>query len=654
MDDYTSQHYEEFIEGAREARQEGEYDQTAFFQYATDRLREDGAANDPEPAYLHNSVYAIDGYDSSSFEQDQSLVFFVCDETVTVRMSEISDHVPHISRTEIYSYYQRLVKFISDSLTGIFPPEGFEDPDVVSVAQMICDHRNDVNRFRLYFLTDRLYKPQNAREPESSIDFSDTYGINGLDIDGKPYGLDVWDLNRWIKAERGEDDEHLTVDLTDYAPGGAPVVRAPQQFRGFDTYMLFFTGDELADLYERYGSKLMESNVRSFLSFRGKVNKGIRDTIEHHPQDFVAYNNGISATASAVGFATRADGGKDTGHILSIRDLQIVNGGQTTASIFNTRKKDKADLSQILVPAKVVVITDTHDTSQDFVPNIARFTNSQNKVSQTDLSSTSPYQMRLETLSRRVVAPKQRKTIYANRWYYERARGQYGVEKDRLFGTEEKRFNKENPRKQVIKLTDAVRYMLCWEQQPAVVSLGAQKSYTWFSKQMSVLSDADVQAIGEQYYRDLVCAKILYDTTRRFYMSSTTSPAWYKGYPGPVTTYAIAKIAHDLQVSVQTLDFERIWNEQALPSSLNATINVAGAEAMAILTESDRPTQNVTEWAKKPECWNQLLTKQGSCLQPSDAIIRAPLQPGHGQFLRIGRTPKHAAAVDAESEGFYD
>jgi hypothetical protein len=636
MDNNASVSYTDFLAGVRDAKQESQYDQEAFFDYATGLLRDDNAVNDPEPAYLHQSVYAVDGYDSSSFEQDQSIVLFVCDPTVTLRLGRDPDHVPSITYKEIRHYYLQLIKFVEDSISGIFPPEGFEDQDVISLAQTIHEHKDDATRYRLYFLTDRLYTPREPGDPRNFANFETLSDISEKPFNGKPYRLDVWDLSRWGKAAHGEDDEQLFINLADYAPLGVPVVKAPETNRGFDTFMFFFTGSALADLYEKYGSKLMESNVRSFLSFRGKVNKGIRSTICQHPEDFVAYNNGISATASAVAFARQSDGAIDPSRIIAIKDLQIVNGGQTTAAIFNTRKKDKADLSKVLVPAKVVVVNDSKQTTPNFVPNIARFTNSQNKVSQTDLSSTSPFQTRLEALSRRIDAPRQKKSVYANHWYYERARGQYTVERDRLFGDLKRRFNKENPHKQVIKLTDAVKYILSWEQEPAVVSLGAQKSFAHFSKQMSSLTDENAQEmITDTYYKDLVCMKILYDTIRKFVMSKTNPPSWYKGYPGPVTTYALAKISYDLKASNSTLDFDAIWERQAIPECLKPTINYAGAEAMTILIEPDRPIQNVTEWAKKDECWQQLIAKQGSCLQPNPLIIPELLKPGHGQFLSV-------------------
>ncbi|MUH60476.1 AIPR family protein [Bifidobacterium canis] len=186
------------------------------------------------------------------------------------------------------------------------------------------------------------------------------------------------------------------------------------------TYLLFLTGDVLAKLYKDYGAKLMEANVRSFLSMRGKVNKGIRKTILDNPDRFVAYNNGLTATASSIELNTQ-------GNIVSIADLQIVNGGQTTASIYYTgNTTPEAELRKVIVPVKLVVVDSAE--SKMLIPEISRFTNSQNKVAEADFSANSEYQVKLEQVSRTVLTPVEagkRQT----RWYYERVRGQYDSEK---------------------------------------------------------------------------------------------------------------------------------------------------------------------------------------------------------------------------------
>src|SRR5690606_7208558 len=134
---------------------------------------------------------------------------------------------------------------------------------------------------------------------------------------------------------------------------------------------------------------------------------------------FFAYNNGITATADYIDFEEAPDGLK----IRKVRNLQIVNGGQTTASLFHTAKKDKADLSGIFVQAKLSVIPEEH--VDEIVPLISRFANSQNKVSDADFFANDPFHIEIEELSRSVWTPAIGGTSHATHWFYERARGQY-------------------------------------------------------------------------------------------------------------------------------------------------------------------------------------------------------------------------------------
>lgn len=103
----------------------------------------------------------------------------------------------------------------------------------------------------------------------------------------------------------------------------------------YDAYLGIVPGSFLAKAYLKYGSKLLQGNVRAFLSIRGKVNRGIRETIIKSPENFFTYNNGIAVVARSVRFSV--DGTK----IVHMRDPQIINGGQTTASLANAIIKKK-------------------------------------------------------------------------------------------------------------------------------------------------------------------------------------------------------------------------------------------------------------------------------------------------------------------------
>src|SRR5262249_27626882 len=162
-----------------------------------------------------------------------------------------------------------------------------------------------------------------------------------------------------------------------------------------------------------------------------------------------AYNNGISATASEAGFVER-DGAL---RLAKLRHLQIVNGGQTTASIFNVMKKDKGvNLDRIRVQMKLSVIKP--ELVDEMVPRISQYANSQNKVSDADFFSNHPFHVRIEGISRRLWAPAPEGVLTQTHWFYERARGQYANASAWLKPAKKREFDLQNPRGQVMTKTD--------------------------------------------------------------------------------------------------------------------------------------------------------------------------------------------------------
>lgn len=169
----------------------------------------------------------------------------------------------------------------------------------------------------------------------------------------------------------------------------------------YESYLMVMPATILGELYGKYGDRLLEQNVRCFLQARGKVNKGIRSTIITDPEMFFAYNNGITATAREVITETEDDGI----YIKEIRDLQVVNGGQTTASLFHTSRKDKVSLEKIFVQMKLSVVDG--EKGEVVIPKISEYANTQNKVNAADFFSNHPFHLRMEEFSRRLWVPPQ-------------------------------------------------------------------------------------------------------------------------------------------------------------------------------------------------------------------------------------------------------
>ncbi len=615
--DYNS-YYHELLADIREARSTWKFDQLAFLATACEMLKDCNAIVDFEPSYLREregtkAFIALDGYDQAAFDQDESIVIITCDDGITNRLGNEPSVAPTIIAKECNHYITGMENFVKSALNGSFLSNHEESRPEYGLAAFIHENRSSIARYRLYFLTDRLYTGREASLAGVKTVTSDVYGKNS-NVEAH-----VWDLRRFHDATLAfAPQEQLSIDLTQYEPQGIQAIRSSRQTEDFTTYLMFFTGDVLADLYEKYGAKLMEANVRSFLSARSKVNKGIRNTLRNNPDHFVAFNNGITATTTGLRLSSNEHNENSFCYVQQIDNLQIVNGGQTTASIFYADKKDKVNLKNVVVPAKVVLVKDIRIASE-LIPDISRFTNSQNKVAEADLSSNSDFQRQLEKLSQQVLAPSRPGSLYQTHWYYERTRGQYESEKNRFSGAEKTRFCKQNPKTQIIKMIDGAKYLLSWNRQPNIVSLGGQKCFAVFAKQMSGIAENELERINTDYYRHLVAKKILFDSARQYFM---TKSIWYrKAYLANITTYAISKIADDCFKAGKTLDFDLIWAKQSVPGSFLATIDEAGRQASEVLNDETRPIQNITEWAKKYDCWKKLQNYPTCIKGISDVVI---------------------------------
>lgn len=581
----------EFVADVQEKALDDELmDQEAFFHVACDMLRDSEAIADYqpiEPGYRFgkgtNRFMAIDGYDQSAFEMDESIVVIACDDDYSLRVGEEN---PTIQAKECISYINAMRRFIVSAWQGRFLEQGEESGTAYEFASFIHENKNDISRFRLYFVTDREYTGR-----DSSI--KDPTDFYSSDEDSHKVSLEahVWDLRHLMEAaETAAPLEHLAVNLGDE---GIAAVKAPNDTNDMETYLLFLSGQMLANWYKKHGSKLMEANVRSFLSLRGKVNRGIRATLDNEPDRFVAYNNGLSATASSVSL-------NEYGRIISIEDLQIVNGGQTTASIFYTQQKDKLDLSKVVVPVKLVVVRDS--VARELIPNISRYTNSQNKVAETDFSSNSDYQVRLAQLSQHVLTPPL-PGKNPTHWYYERTRGQYENDKNRRDASDRKQFERLNPSKQRIKMIDAPKYLMCWDGHPEVASLGSQKCFAQFVSTESKNGKESVEFLDVDFFKGLVCKRIIFDAIYKHIKTA----AWYQGaYQANIAEYAVAKYAFDMKRASSEFDFDVVWRMQNVPDSIRPALLKAAWQSSDVLNSPQRPIQNISEWAKKKECWNDL------------------------------------------------
>jgi len=365
----------------------------------------------------------------------------------------------------------------------------------------------------------------------------------------------------------------------------------------YECYLAIIPGVVLAKLYKEYSNELLENNVRAFLGQTGKYNKGIRETIRKKPQMFLPYNNGITATAENVETVII----DNQLYLTKLNDFQIVNGGQTTASLFHTQKKFKdADLSKIFVQMKLTVIKDNEQKNIE-VPNIARFANSQNKVSELDLSSFNPYFVRIESLSRKKYVNNPVNKNLSTLWYFERVNGQYKESLNKLDANDIRKFKEQNPTNQKLIKSDVAKFINLWEQEPHNVSLGAQKNFIQYTKKTSELVKKNILP-GDNFYKKLIANAIVFKTVDKLFGRKNIDAIGDTNLKSLTVAYTIS-FFHFL--TNNRLDLWKIYEEQKIDNNLQIVFKSILVFVLQHLINNANNSL-ISEYAKKESSWIRL------------------------------------------------
>lgn len=487
-----------------------------------------------------------------------------------------------------------LEAFAQEAIEGGLDERIAEASPAYQLATTLRRKKDAIALIRFHILSNQSLSRQYKRESRSEV----------AEI---PTETHVWDLQR-LKAVYSSSREREVVEIAlgDFGSNGIPCIEASAA-DGLRSYLCVIEGSLLADLFDRYGSRLLEGNVRSFLGMKGGVNKGIRGTIQDSPALFFAYNNGIAATAATA--AVQSVGG--VSRLTSFSDLQIVNGGQTTASILRARKQDRLSLSGVAVPMKLTVVA--NDVAHDLIPRIAEYANTQNKVAVADFFANHPFHRKMEEISRRLMVPAKAGQRVQSKWFYERSRGQFQNERLYLTKAKKEAFDLEYPPKQVINKTELAKYDSVLESKPHWVSLGAQKNFIRFAGKFSAKGDrTEAQqweelspGFGDVYYARIVAMAILWKSGED--TVSSAKGAWYEGdYRPQIVAYAWALLFNALRRAGREPDLIKVWDHQSVPPSLQQAFTRAAVLAQRALLDLPDGSSNVGEWAKKEACWQRV------------------------------------------------
>ncbi len=575
----------DFIENSTiEIEDDSEAFEEAVTQDLLEYIKDCGEVLEPEICNIKLRKIKINAYDYN--DENESLDLFITIAKKGTKLQKVADDdVLKAFEKAQNAYY--LIK------NGEFETNS-QDPanSITELIEIIRDSKNIIKNIRVFVLTNGVTSP--------SITPSDSSADNVF------WDYELWDIERiyqqyLIRAGK----QKIEIDFEKEYKYQLKCLQMDDVSKNVVEYITILPASILADLYGRYKQGLLEKNVRTFLQFKAKVNIGIRETLRSTPDLFLAYNNGISTTADSV--EVKFENGIQ--YISKIVNLQIVNGGQTTASIYYTSGEKEINLNNVFVQTKLTVIK--QDTIvPDLISKISKYANSQTAIKNSDFSSNTKFHTSIEAFSRSEWIPVAPGNKSISKWFYERVRGQYLDERSRLLTSKEKqRFDQEYPKKFKFSKTDLAKYEMCWQQRPYDACLGGEKNFNLFEKSYN-LNNSDIDL---SYYQRLIGKALLFNMIDKLYSEMKIG-----GYKVNVVSYVFSWLSYK---TAKKINLIKIWENQSISAELNSLIREMIPVVFFHITNPLRSGMNITDWYKKQDCWYSLRDKLIDCSSIENQLL---------------------------------
>lgn len=551
-----------------------------FTQYAIDLLADAGETENACEAYEEKWLGTQKQLKINGFAISDNY------ETVDLYISLFydTDNITRVPKADIDQAEKRITNFFRIAFYKDFVNQIEESSPIFQFAYSLADFkdlRENLVRVNAIILSNGEYKG----------DFPVSIKIDEIN-----FYYRVVDINYMYKiSEHARVPIEIDFENCEGEKFDIPCLTVNNHNSDYKSYIAIIPGNCLAKLYERYGARLLEQNVRSFLQFGRKgVNAGIRDTIRNEPQMFLAFNNGIAATADHIELDD------DSRNIRKISNLQIVNGGQTTASIYNTARKEKIDISKIFVQVKFSIIEDS-DQYSDIVARISRYSNTQNKIKEEDFSANNPTLVAIEKLSRYILSPITATNNIQTCWFFERARGQFKTLRSREGTTKAKliAFDKKYPKNQMLTKVGLAKYINAYKEVydgkklvigPFCVVSGDAKNFNSF------VNYNMPDKVNNVYFEDTIAKCILFEAAKKRYGVFPNSIGRERQTVVPYTLTLLNIITED------KIDLYKIWKEQKISNELSDFIYDLMKQVNQFIWENS-PSTNYNEEGKKENLW---------------------------------------------------
>lgn len=603
-----------------EAVENGTSSEQQFTEDVLEYIKEEGAAVSPELFYCVNKECArpteFDYYKINAFDYSEGQG--ILDLFITVYVE--AEGLVELTRSRIEQAHNSLAHFLVKCTSDekLFQKYMVEEPDVAEVVGTIYDEfkNKNISLIRFFVLSNGQMK----------VDYNSSSEIN---IGGTDYEFEfnIWDICAIRNSEIAATHEGaINIDFeTEFAN---PIeCLEMSESGGVKSYLAIMPAIILAKVYKQYKTRLLDKNVRNYLGGRIKVNQGMANTLREDPSMFFAYNNGISSTAERVSVRIDEGGRK---YITNVTNWQIVNGGQTTNTIYNMFLRN-FDVQNAFVTLKISEINfEDESKKSQAISDIARYANTQNQIKESDLSANIGYMLKLDEISRSEWAPvnsARRNT----QWFFERMRGQYDNAKGKPRTKKARDFQNQHPRNQRFTKTDIAKWEMAWDIHPEIASKGGEQSFDYFHKN-KLKSNSIV--VNSNYFHHLIAKAIIYQT-----IASICKQNGIKGYINIICNYVMSTLALK---SRGNLDLDYIWNHQEIHPALRPTIEMAADIVNRYIMKLGQEGLNPTVKAKKDTFWKditlrmvQLPELDKSLLAVSEEEMTAESQEKIKQFEQL-------------------
>ena len=544
---------------------------TELTRYYLGCLEECGEVSAPEICVFSEGRAKLSAYDYNDEAESLDLFLFIHASSLMQRVD-----------SRIETGFKYLQEFYNQCLKLKAPFKGGEKDfaaEVQDAINVVRESKGKVNVIRFYILTDGSI---------SSIQDK----ISEVDEEGVAYEYNVWDIARIYRQDQiKKGNDKIVIDFENdksyYVPNKnsksnepiAPQVqclKVEDENPYVDTYLAIISGDVLAKIYNQYRTMLLEKNVRAFLRNKSKVNKRIMATLKTRPEMFFSYNNGISTTASNVELKPKGR----TLYITKLTDWQIVNGGQTTASIASAQG---CDLSKVFVQMKVSVVKNKENYTE-IVKDISTCANSQTGIKQSDFESGDKYLVDMEKISKEEISP-----ITNKKWFFERMRGIYADTLASLGKYDKESFKEEFPKDHMLTKIDVAKLIVIWDMKPHTACNSREKCFASYMRTLKEGTNIDAA-----YWHKVVALSILYKTIDK----CVEKRCFQKGFKSRTTAYTMSAISY---LTDQKLNLAYIWKNQKVQSQLEEVI-----EREVVIVNDFLERDNSRSFTKNAKCWEEL------------------------------------------------